>query len=58
MSDEAYEPNHVYLALLQTDTVSEFSAVFAAVEGLLEQDDEDIRNAVTTGLLEDLYFKG
>ncbi len=66
VSDELYEPNQVYidvdrfachlLTLLQADTVNEFSAVFAAVEHLLEEGDEEACNAVTTGLLEDLYF--
>ena len=66
VSDEIYEPNQVYVdvsefahhmcALLQADAVSEFSAVFAAVEYLLQEGDEEARNAVATGLLEDLYF--
>jgi len=66
VSDEAYIPNQVYvdagefarhlLALLQAGTVSEFSAVFATVEHLLEEGDEEACNAVTTGLLEDHYF--
>jgi hypothetical protein len=67
VSDEAYVPNQVYVdagefarhmcALLQAGTVNEFTAVFAAIEYLLEEGDEDARNAVTTGLLEDLYFE-
>ena len=44
-------------ALLRAGTVNKFSTVFAAVEHLLEEGDEDACNAVTTGLLEDLYFK-
>ena len=67
VSDELYVPNQVYVdtgefarhmcALLEAGTVNEFSAVFAAIEHLLEEGDEDACNAVTTGLLEDLYFK-
>ena len=67
VSDEAYVPNQVYVdagefarhmcGLLQAGTVNEFSAVFAAVEHLLEEGDEDACNAVTTGLLEDVYFE-
>lgn len=67
VSDEAYVPNQVYVdagefarhmcALLQAGTVNEFSAVFVAVEHLLEEGNEDACNAVTTGLLEDLYFE-
>ncbi|TMB66982.1 MAG: hypothetical protein E6J54_21075 [Deltaproteobacteria bacterium] len=67
VSDEAYVPNQVYVdagefarhmcVLLQAGTVNELSAVFAAVEHLLEEGDEDACNAVTTGLLEDVYFE-
>jgi hypothetical protein len=65
--DESYEPNQVYidvgqfarhlLRLLQAGTVEEFPAVFVAVEHVLENGDEDASDAVTTGLLEDLYFE-
>ena len=43
--------------MLQAGKVEEFPAVFITVEHLLEQGDEDARAAVTTGLLEDLYFE-
>ena len=66
-SDEIYEPNQVYvevfefarhfLTLLQKGDVSEFPAVFAAVENILHVGNEEARQAVTTGLLEDLYFE-
>jgi hypothetical protein len=66
VGDETYEPNQVYvdvgrfarhlLRLLQAGKVEEFSAVFVEVEQLLQDGDEDARSAVTTGLLEDLYF--
>ena len=64
---EIYTPNQVYIdvcqfaqhlfSLLQAGRLEEFPAVFVAVEHMLENGDEDARNAVTTGLLEDLYFE-
>ena len=67
VQDEAYAPNKIYIdvgefarhlmTLLQAGKVEEFPAVFITVEHLLEQGDEDARAAVTTGLLEDLYFE-
>jgi hypothetical protein len=66
VSDELYTPDQVYidvgefarhlLTLLRADTVNEFSAVFAPIERLLVDGDEEACNAVTVGLLEDLYF--
>jgi hypothetical protein len=67
VEDETYKPNQVYvdvgqfahhlLRLLQARRIEEFPAVFLAVEEVLENGDEDARNAVTIGLLEDLYFE-
>ena len=67
VGDETYEPNQVYVevgefarhlsCLLRAGRVDEFSNVFAAVENLLEDGDQETRNAVTTGLLEVLYFE-
>ena len=67
VQDETYEPNQIYIdvgefarhlmTLLQAGKVEEFPAVFTAVEHLLEQGNKEARNAITTGLLEDLYFE-
>jgi hypothetical protein len=67
ISDEIYIPNQVYvdlhefahhlLRLLQACTVEEFGNVFAAVECLIEEGDDEARDAVTIGLLESLYFE-
>jgi hypothetical protein len=67
VQDETYAPNEIYIdvgefaqhlmTLLQAGKVEEFPAVFMAVEYLLEQGNEEARNAITIGFLEGLYFE-
>jgi hypothetical protein len=67
VQDETYASNQIYIdvgqfaqhlmTLLQAGKVAEFPAVFMAVEYMLEQGNKEARDAITTGLLEDLYFE-
>ena len=45
---------HHLVSLLERGELSEFPALFAAVEGLLASQDDGVRYAVKIGLLEDL----